>query len=69
VRGSISNASHLSQSITLHSLRAATFAAEKDEKYRIMQERAEEVKRVLANDKYTGMHGTSIPSTPAISCA
>jgi aspartate/methionine/tyrosine aminotransferase len=52
VRGSISNASHLSQSITLHSLQASTFAAEKDEKYRIMQERAEEVKRVLANDKY-----------------
>ncbi|MBN2032974.1 MAG: aminotransferase class I/II-fold pyridoxal phosphate-dependent enzyme [Deltaproteobacteria bacterium] len=52
VRGSISNASHLSQSITLHSLRATTYAAEKEEKYRIMQERAEEVKRVLADDKY-----------------
>ena len=52
VRGSISNASHLSQSITLHSLRAATYTAEKEEKYRIMRERAEEVKRVLENHKY-----------------
>jgi aspartate/methionine/tyrosine aminotransferase len=52
VRGSISNASHLSQSITLHSLRAATYLAEKEEKYRIMSERAAEVKRVLANGKY-----------------
>jgi aspartate/methionine/tyrosine aminotransferase len=52
VRGSISNASHLSQSITLHSLRAATYAAEKEEKYRIMRERAEEVQRVLGNHKY-----------------
>jgi aspartate/methionine/tyrosine aminotransferase len=52
VRGSISNASHLSQSITLHSLRAASFGAEKEQKYRIMKERAQEVKRVLANPKY-----------------
>jgi aspartate/methionine/tyrosine aminotransferase len=52
VRGSISNASHLSQSITLHSLRASTYAAEKEDKYRIMQERAREIKKVLANSKY-----------------
>jgi aspartate/methionine/tyrosine aminotransferase len=52
VRGSISNASHLSQSITLHSLRAASYGAEKEQKYRIMKERAQEVKRVLANPKY-----------------
>jgi len=52
VRGSISNASHLSQSITLHSLRAASFGAEKEQKYRIMKERAQEVQRVLANPKY-----------------
>ena len=54
VRGSISNASHLSQSITLHSLRAASYGAEKEQKYRIMKERAQEVKRVLANPKYKG---------------
>ena len=52
VRGSISNASHLSQSITLHSLRASSYGAEKEQKYRIMKERAQEVKRVLANPKY-----------------
>jgi len=52
VRGSISNASHLGQSIILRSLQADTYAAEKDEKFRIMKERALEVKRVLANSKY-----------------
>jgi aspartate/methionine/tyrosine aminotransferase len=52
VRGSISSASHLSQSITLHSLRAPSYEAEKEEKYGIMKERALEVKRVLENRKY-----------------
>lgn len=52
VRGSISNVSHLSQSIILRSLQAPSHAAEKEDKYRIMQERAREVKRVLANPKY-----------------
>lgn len=52
VRGSISNASHLSQSITLHALRAESFDTEKKQKYVIMKERAQEVKRVLANPKY-----------------
>ena len=52
VRGSISNASHLGQSIILRSLQADTYAAEKEEKFRIMKERALEVKRVLANSKY-----------------
>ena len=52
VRGSISNASHLSQSITLHSLRAAAYGAEKEEKFGIMRERAAEVKRVLESAKY-----------------
>jgi aspartate/methionine/tyrosine aminotransferase len=53
VRGSISNASHLSQEIILKSLKAESYSAEKDEKYRIMTERAKEVKRVLADPKYT----------------
>jgi aspartate/methionine/tyrosine aminotransferase len=52
VRGSISNASHLSQSITLHSLRSSTYAAEKEDKRRIMQERAREIKKILADPKY-----------------
>jgi aspartate/methionine/tyrosine aminotransferase len=52
VRGSISNASHLGQSIILKSLQADTYSAEKEEKFQIMKERALEVKRVLADSKY-----------------
>jgi aspartate/methionine/tyrosine aminotransferase len=52
VRGSISNVSHLSQSIVLKSLSSETYKAEKEEKFGIMKERAEEVKRVLSNPKY-----------------
>jgi aspartate/methionine/tyrosine aminotransferase len=52
VRGSISNASHLSQTITLRSLKSASYKAEKEDKFRIMKERAMEVKRVLAHPKY-----------------
>ena len=52
VRGSISNASHLGQSIILKSLQAGTYLAEKEEKFQIMKERAIEVKRVLAESKY-----------------
>jgi aspartate/methionine/tyrosine aminotransferase len=52
VRGSISNASHLGQSIILKSLQAGTYSAEKEEKFQIMKERALEVKRVLADSKY-----------------
>jgi aspartate/methionine/tyrosine aminotransferase len=52
VRGSISNASHLGQSILLKSFQADTYAAEKKEKLQIMKNRAQEVKRVLRNGKY-----------------
>jgi aspartate/tyrosine/aromatic aminotransferase len=52
VRGSISNVSHLSQSIVLKSLHSSSYKAEKQEKFRIMKERAEEVKRVLSSAKY-----------------
>jgi aspartate/methionine/tyrosine aminotransferase len=52
VRGSISNASHLGQSIVLKSLQAETYSAEKEEKFQIMKARAQEVKRVLADSKY-----------------
>jgi hypothetical protein len=52
VRGSISNASHLSQEITLKSMQASSYAQEKQEKYIIMKERAQEVKRILADPKY-----------------
>ncbi|MGD8984116.1 MAG: aminotransferase class I/II-fold pyridoxal phosphate-dependent enzyme, partial [Desulfobacteraceae bacterium] len=52
VRGSISNASHLGQSIVLKSLQAEAYSAEKEEKFQIMKARALEVKRVLAHSKY-----------------
>lgn len=52
VRGSISNASHLSQSIILRSMQSGSFASERQEKYRIMRDRALEVKRVLSDKKY-----------------
>jgi len=52
VRGSISNASHLSQSMVLKSFQSDTYAAEKNAKLQIMKDRAQEVKRVLANSKY-----------------
>jgi len=52
IRGSISNASHLGQSVMLKSLQADTYHAEKEEKFRIMKARALEVKRVLSDPKY-----------------
>lgn len=52
VRGSISNASHLGQQIVLKAMRSEGYAAERQEKYRIMRERAEEVRRVLQDTRY-----------------
>jgi aspartate/methionine/tyrosine aminotransferase len=52
VRGSISNASHLSQEIVLKSLQSEAFKAEKQQKFEILRERAREVKRVLGDPKY-----------------
>jgi len=53
VRGSISNASHLSQELVLKSLQSKDYLAEKEEKFEIMKARAQEVKRVLADPKYS----------------
>lgn len=52
VRGSISNASHLSQEILLKSLRSASYPNEKQTKFLVMKDRAQEVKRVLSDPKY-----------------
>ncbi len=52
VRGSISNASHLSQEIVLKTLQSDALPAEKKEKFNIMKDRALEVKRVLADSRY-----------------
>jgi len=52
VRGSISNVSHLSQTIILNSLLSNTFTSESNDKFSVMKERALEVKKVLKDTKY-----------------
>ncbi len=52
IRGNISNASHLGQSIVLKSMQNEHFAAEKQEKFHILEKRAHTVKTVLADTKY-----------------
>ena len=52
IRGSISNASHLGQTIVLKSMQGDNFIAEKEEKFEILQNRARCVKKVLADSKY-----------------
>ncbi|MFO7785403.1 MAG: aminotransferase class I/II-fold pyridoxal phosphate-dependent enzyme [Thermodesulfobacteriota bacterium] len=54
VRGSVSNASRLSQAVLLEAMGSAGYAAEKEEKVRIMRSRAEEVNRVLQDPRYQG---------------
>jgi len=52
IRGSISNASHLGQTIVLKSMQGDSFTAEKEEKFVILQNRARCVKKVLSDSKY-----------------
>lgn len=52
VRGNISNASHLSQTILLHSMQDPDYEAEKKEKFDILKARVLKVKAVLADGKY-----------------
>ncbi len=52
IRGSISNASHLGQTIVLRSMQSNKFPKEKDEKFKILRSRANRVKEVLQNPKY-----------------
>jgi aspartate/methionine/tyrosine aminotransferase len=52
VRGSISNVSHIGQELVLKSMLSKDYDAEKGEKFRIMEARAKEVKRVLSDPKY-----------------
>lgn len=53
IRGSVSNASHLSQSIVLKTLQSVNYKAEKDAKVKILKRRANKVKEILKNPKYT----------------
>jgi len=52
IRGMISNASHLGQSIVLNSINDERFKAESREKFNVLEERAIRVKEVLADFKY-----------------
>jgi aspartate/methionine/tyrosine aminotransferase len=52
VRGSISSASRLGQALVLNSMQSGSYRKEKEAKYDIMKDRAQEVKRVLENTTY-----------------
>jgi aspartate/methionine/tyrosine aminotransferase len=52
IRGSISNASHLGQSIVLKSMQDEKYPFEKKEKFKILKQRALKVKEILKNPKY-----------------
>jgi aspartate/methionine/tyrosine aminotransferase len=52
VRGNISNASHLSQSLLLQAMQDPRHEAEKKEKFELLKARAIKVKQVLADEKY-----------------
>lgn len=52
VRGNISNASNLSQSLLVQAFESPTYAAEKQAKFDIMQSRYNAVKQTLSNPKY-----------------
>ncbi len=52
IRGNISNASHLGQSIVLRSMQHEKYPAEKEEKFEILKARAKRVKTVLSDSKY-----------------
>jgi phosphoenolpyruvate carboxykinase (GTP) len=53
IRGNISNASNLSQSLVLKAYKSATYAQEKQEKHSLLKSRYDEVRKVLKkNPKY-----------------
>jgi len=52
IRGNISNASHLGQSIVLRSMQDERYLAEKEEKFEILRNRAKCVKTVLQSPKF-----------------
>ncbi|KLU61302.1 glutamate-pyruvate aminotransferase AlaA [Peptococcaceae bacterium CEB3] len=52
IRGTVSSVTRPSQSFVLRALKSNTFREEKEEKYLLLKERALEVKRILAADKF-----------------
>lgn len=53
IRGAISNASHLGQTIVLKSMQDDNYMAEKEEKFQILKNRAIRVKEVLSDSRFT----------------
>jgi len=53
VRGNISNASHLSQTLVVQSMKSESYVAEKEDKYKVLEVRAKKVKAVLSDPKYS----------------
>jgi aspartate/methionine/tyrosine aminotransferase len=51
IRGNISNAPHLSQSLVLKAFTSPTYKEEKQEKYALLKKRAETVAEILENNK------------------
>jgi aspartate/methionine/tyrosine aminotransferase len=52
IRANISNASHLSQTLVLNSMRDKRYAAEKTKKFQLLRQRALRVKEVLSDPRY-----------------
>jgi aspartate/methionine/tyrosine aminotransferase len=52
IRGNISNASHLSQTLLLKSMADENYEKYKKEKFELLQNRAQKIKEVLKNSKY-----------------
>jgi aspartate/methionine/tyrosine aminotransferase len=52
IRGNISNCSQLSQSVVLAAISDPAFGAQKEEKYRLMKERADKMVEVLARPEF-----------------
>ncbi len=53
VRGNISNASNLSQSLLVEAFRSEQYAQEKEDKFKILAQRYQSVKDALNNEKYS----------------
>ncbi|MCF8044795.1 MAG: aminotransferase class I/II-fold pyridoxal phosphate-dependent enzyme, partial [Desulfarculaceae bacterium] len=52
IRGAVSNASHLSQSLLLQAMKSDTYSKEKEEKFQILKSRALKVKAVLQQVRF-----------------
>ena len=52
IRGSISNASHLGQTIVLRSMQSENYIKEKEEKFMVLKNRAGRLKEVLLDSRY-----------------